>query len=91
MAPRLAAVARAVLADRGALAIQRLSLRYGPELAGGAPMLLSAAAAGVLDGILDVERLNLINARPLAEGRGIELAASVSANRCPMSRGTDRS
>jgi D-3-phosphoglycerate dehydrogenase len=79
LARRIAAVARAVLADRGASAIQRLSLRYGPELAAAAPLLLSAAAAGALDGVLDMERLNLINARALAEGRGIELGASASA------------
>ncbi len=80
LARRIAAVARAVLADRGAQAIQRLSLRYGAELIAAAPMLLSAAAAGALDGVLDMERLNLINARTLAEGRGIELSASLSTN-----------
>jgi len=79
LARRVAAVARAVLADRGAQAIQRLSLRCGPDLASAAPLLLSAAAAGVLDGVLDTDRLNLINARTLAEGRGVELACGVSA------------
>jgi D-3-phosphoglycerate dehydrogenase len=78
LARRTATVARAVLAERGTSAIQRISLRYGADLAPAAPMLLAAAAAGVLDGVLDTERLNLINARPLAEGRGIELAASMS-------------
>jgi D-3-phosphoglycerate dehydrogenase len=44
------------------------------------PALLAAAAAGVLDGILDTDRLNLINARALAEARGIELSVSVSSS-----------
>ena len=73
LARRAASVARAVLADQGARAIQRLVVRYGPELAGASPMLLTAAAAGVLEGVTDTDRLNLINARPLAEARGIEL------------------
>ncbi|MFL5582450.1 MAG: phosphoglycerate dehydrogenase [Gemmatimonadaceae bacterium] len=79
LARRAAAVARALLAERGTRAIQRLSLRYGPELATAAPMLLSAAAAGVLEGVT-TDRLNLINARPLAEARGMELSASPSTS-----------
>ena len=71
---RAAIVARAILADRGVQAVQRLSLRVGPELAGAAPALLASAAAGVLEGTIDVERLNLINARSIAEARGIELS-----------------
>jgi D-3-phosphoglycerate dehydrogenase len=80
VARRAAAVARGILADRGVRAIQRLSLRFGPELAGGADALLASAAAGVLEGTVDVERLNLINARSLAESRGIELACSESGS-----------
>ncbi len=80
VARRAAAVARAILADRGARAIQRLSLRVGPELAGAANALLASAAAGVLEGTTDVERLNLINARALAEARGIELSCSESSS-----------
>jgi D-3-phosphoglycerate dehydrogenase len=37
-------------------------------------MLASAAALGVLSAVIETERLNLINARALAEARGIELA-----------------
>ena len=76
VARRAAAVARAILADRGARAVQRLSLRCGPELAGASQALLAAAAAGVLEGAVEVERLNLINARALADARGIELSCS---------------
>jgi D-3-phosphoglycerate dehydrogenase len=80
VARRAAAVARSILADRGVRAIQRLSLRVGPELAGGAQALLASAAAGLLEGTIDVERLNLINARALAEGRGIELSCAESGS-----------
>jgi D-3-phosphoglycerate dehydrogenase len=78
VARRAAAVARAILADRGVRVVQRLSLRVGPELAGASAALLASAAAGLLDGTIDVERLNLINARSLAEARGIELSSSES-------------
>ena len=81
---RAASVARAILADRGVRAVQRLSLRCGAELAGAAPALLASAAAGVLDGVLDVERLNLINARSLAEGRGMELSSSETSSLGPF-------
>lgn len=77
---RAAAVARAILADRGVRTVQRLSVRCGPELAGAADALLASAAAGVLEGTTEVDRLNLINARSLAEARGIELSCSESAS-----------
>ncbi|MEI6739409.1 MAG: phosphoglycerate dehydrogenase [Gemmatimonadaceae bacterium] len=71
---RAAAVARAVLADQGMRAVRRVALRIGPDLAPGAGALLSAAAIGVLEGVIESDRLNLINARSLAEARGIELS-----------------
>jgi D-3-phosphoglycerate dehydrogenase len=79
LARRAAAVARALLADQGLRAVQRLALRCGPAVVEGAGALLSAAAVGVLEGVLEAERLNLINARALAEARGLELAVSESA------------
>lgn len=79
LARRAAAVARAILADRGVRAVQRLSLRVGADLAGAGAALLASTAAGVLEGAVDVDRLNLINARALAEGRGIELSCAESA------------
>jgi D-3-phosphoglycerate dehydrogenase / 2-oxoglutarate reductase len=75
---RAATVARSILADRGVKTVQRLSLRVGPELIGAAPALLAAAAAGTLEGTIDVERINLINARAIAESRGIELSYTES-------------
>ena len=71
---RAAAVARAVLADQGMRAVRRVALRVGPELMPGSGALLAAAAAGVLEGVTGEDRLNLINARALAEARGIELS-----------------
>ncbi len=78
VARRAAAVARAVLADQGMRAVRRLSLRISPDLAHGAGPLLAAAAAGLLEGVIETDRLNLINARSLAEARGIELSVGES-------------
>lgn len=81
---RAARVASAILADRGVRAAQRLSLRCGSELAGSGAALLAAAAAGVLEGAVDVERINLINARSIAETRGVELSSSESSSLGPF-------
>jgi D-3-phosphoglycerate dehydrogenase len=59
--------------------VRRVAVRSGPAVAGGGGALLAAAAVGVLDGVVETERLNLINARTLAEARGIELAAAESS------------
>jgi D-3-phosphoglycerate dehydrogenase len=77
---RIAAVARAILADQGGRAVQRVALRCGPEVIGGSGALLSAAAVGVLEQVLETERLNLINARSLAEARGIEMSVAESSH-----------
>jgi D-3-phosphoglycerate dehydrogenase len=78
LARRGAAVARALLAEQGGRAVQQLSLRVGRDLADGAQLVLAAAAAGVLEGVTESERLNLVNARALAEARGLELAVSTA-------------
>jgi D-3-phosphoglycerate dehydrogenase / 2-oxoglutarate reductase len=69
-------MARAILAERGTRVIQRLRVRGGSALAGALEALLSSAATGALEGVVDSERLNLINARALATGRGIDMFAS---------------
>jgi D-3-phosphoglycerate dehydrogenase len=79
VARRAAAVARSILADSGMRAIRRLALRCGPAVVGGSGALLSAAALGVLEGVVETDRLNLINARALAEARGLELSVAESA------------
>ncbi len=75
---RAAAVARAILADQGLRALRRVTLRCGPRTIGSSGVLLSAAAVGVLEGTVESERLNLINARAIAESRGLELAIAES-------------
>lgn len=79
VARRAAAVARTVLADQGIRAIKHVALRVGPELAHGSASILAAVAVGVLEGVVENARLNLINARSLAEARGIELTVGVSS------------
>jgi len=74
LARRTATVARALLADKGIKMVGRLSVRLGVELTGGRDAFLAAAALGALEGVVEAERLNLINARAVAEARGLEVA-----------------
>ncbi len=74
LARRAATVARALLADRGATAIESLTLKTGDDLTASAGALLAAAAAGMLEGVVETDRLNLINARAMATARGVVLA-----------------
>lgn len=78
LARRTAAIARALLADRGARAVEQVTVRVGSDLADAGSVLLSSAAMGVLEGIAEGERLNLVNARQRAESRGILLAATTA-------------
>lgn len=78
VAERAATVARAILADRGCRDVRRLSLRCGPAIIGGSDILLAAATVGVLSRVVESDRLNLINARTLAEMRGLELSVTES-------------
>jgi len=77
-AQRAAAVARAILADQGAREIRRVSLKCGPAAVSGSDILLASAALGVLECVIETDRLNLINARTLAEMRGLELSVRES-------------
>ena len=74
LARRAAAVARALLAARGATAVDSVTIKTGEDLTSSAGALLAAAAAGTLEGVVEAERLNLINARSMATARGIVLA-----------------
>jgi D-3-phosphoglycerate dehydrogenase len=80
---RMAAIARAILADRGARAVNAVHLRVGRGLADAGNLLISSAAAGALDSVTDGVRLNLVNARALAENRGISLSVTTSAAHDP--------
>ncbi len=74
LARRAARVARTLLVDRGAGAVTTLTIRTGSDLAGAAEALLAAAALGALEGVVGVDRVNLINARSVANARGMALA-----------------
>ncbi|HUQ46889.1 MAG TPA: phosphoglycerate dehydrogenase [Gemmatimonadaceae bacterium] len=75
---RMAAIGRAMLADRGSRAVDAISLRLGRDLTEAGNLLVASAAAGALDSIIDGVRLNLVNARALAENRGIALTVATS-------------
>ncbi len=76
LARRGAAMARALLADRGGTAVDQLTLRLGRGLVHGDAVLLSAAAVGVVEDVVEGARLNLVNARAQAEARGIALSVA---------------
>jgi D-3-phosphoglycerate dehydrogenase len=76
LARRAAAVGRAILATRGTRAVQRVDVRSGSALAAARSALLASAARGLLEGSVEQERLNLINARAIAESRGIDLSTT---------------
>jgi D-3-phosphoglycerate dehydrogenase len=79
LSERAAAVGRAILATQGNRAVQRVSVRAGAAHLGASEALLAAAAVGVLEGVVEGDRLNVINARTLAAQRGIELSSLESA------------
>jgi D-3-phosphoglycerate dehydrogenase len=74
LARRAAAIGRAILASQGTSVVGRIDVRGSHALSPARETLVASAALGVLDAVLEQERLNLINARTLAEARGIELS-----------------
>ena len=76
LARRAAAVGRAILATQGMRVVQRVDVRAGSALNAAKSALLASAARGLLEGTVEQERLNLINARAVAEARGIELSST---------------
>lgn len=82
---QLAAVGRALLASRGARAIERIDVSVGDALTGARELLRASAALGVLAPVVASERLNLINARALATARGIALSLTEGG---PMGEGS---
>ncbi len=75
---RMAAIARAMLADSGARAVDQISLKLGRDLSEAGNLLAASAAAGALDAVIDGVRLNLVNARALADNRGIGLSVTTT-------------
>lgn len=78
LARKLGAVSRALLASQGARAVGGIDVRTGEALAGARAALVASAAVGVLQAVMEEERLNIINARAIAEARGIELSFTES-------------
>ena len=76
LARRAAAVGRAILATQGMRVVQRINVRSGSALTPARSALLASAARGLLEGTVEQERLNLINARSIAENRGIDLSTT---------------
>jgi D-3-phosphoglycerate dehydrogenase len=76
LARRAAGVGRAILATQGMRVVQRVDVRSGSALASARSALLASAARGLLEGTVEQERLNLINARTIAENRGIDLSTT---------------
>ncbi|MEX2179465.1 MAG: phosphoglycerate dehydrogenase [Gemmatimonadaceae bacterium] len=74
IAERAARVARALLASRGHREVRRVALRCGPAVIAGSEALLSSAVIGVLRGVVENDRLNVVSARAIAELRGLELS-----------------
>ncbi len=74
LARQATAIARALLANRGARAVEQLTLHVGRQFAGAEGLLSASAAAGALAAITGTDRINLINARARAAERGIALA-----------------
>jgi D-3-phosphoglycerate dehydrogenase len=93
LAKQSAAIARALLADRGAAAVEQLTVTHGREFAGADTLLAAAAAEGLLAAIMGGDRINLINARARAMERGIALATvpAVDGDEATAIRATVRS
>ena len=90
LARRAAAIGRAILAARGTSVVGRIDVRGSNTLSPARETLVASAALGVLEAVLEQERLNLINARTLAEARGIELSFTESADGEPETAGATR-
>jgi D-3-phosphoglycerate dehydrogenase len=74
LARQEAAIARAMLAERGTKAPEQLTLHFGRQFVGADSLLGSAAAEGLLAAIMNNDRVNIVNARERAVERGIAIA-----------------
>lgn len=79
LARQAAAIAQAMLASHGSGAVGRIDVRGSQSLSGVRDALVASAALGVLGASVEHDRLNIINARTIAEGRGVELSFTESA------------
>jgi len=76
LATQATSVGRAILAARGTRAVTGLELACGTALMGFRKPLLAAAAVGLLQDVVDEQRINLINSVAIAAARGIRLASA---------------
>ena len=67
-------IGRALLADRGAKAIEQLTVHTGSQFVGAESLLAAASAAGALRAVTGDDRITLVNARTRAAERGIAIA-----------------
>ncbi len=74
IARQAAAIARAMLANRGSRTIEQMTVHIGQQFAGAEELIASSAVAGVLAAIEGDDRVNSINARARATARGIGVA-----------------
>jgi len=74
LARQEAAIARAMLAERGTKAPDQLTVHFGRQFIGADSLLGSAAAEGLLVAIMNNDRVNIVNARERATERGIAIA-----------------
>ncbi|MBA3646084.1 MAG: phosphoglycerate dehydrogenase [Gemmatimonadaceae bacterium] len=79
LATHATAVGRAMLASRGTKAVSGIELACGTSLLSFRKPLLAAAAVGLLQDVVDDQRINLINAVSIAEARGIRLSSADTA------------
>jgi Formyltetrahydrofolate hydrolase len=76
LATHATSVGRAMLASRGSRAVNGIELACGTALIGFRKPLLAAAAVGLLQDVIDEQRINLINSAGIAAARGIRLSSA---------------
>ncbi len=74
LARQSAAIARALLCDRGAPSVEQVTVHVGSEFSGADGLITAAAAEGMLGAITGDDRVNIVNARSRAAERGVALA-----------------
>jgi len=74
LARQATAIACALLANRGARAIEQITVHIGSQFVGAENLIAASASAGALAAIMGDDRINIINARARAAERGIAVA-----------------
>jgi D-3-phosphoglycerate dehydrogenase len=74
LARQSAAIARALLCDKGAPSVEQATVHIGREFSGADGLITAAAAEGMLAAVTGDDRINIVNSRARAAERGIALA-----------------